>query len=262
MVVGSVPYLNAVPLTWGLHRVGFRGTLVFGTPAELSQWLVQGKISVGLVPIAEYLRGVGDGLVPNIAIGSDGVVCSVLVISKSPLHQVETVAVDRGSRSSVLLLKVLLAERYGIVPTLFPMEPNLEAMLAHADAALLIGDAALEVQPRPSWQVVDLGQEWKALTGLPFVFAAWVVREGEEAARLVRWLSLAKEEGLRHLDEIAAEEAQKRGLEEAFVMRYLRHCICYDLTERHLESIQVFNRLCVKHRFLPELRPVRLIEAS
>ncbi|MEZ8219032.1 chorismate dehydratase [Candidatus Fervidibacteria bacterium JGI MDM2 SSWTFF-3-K9] len=262
MVIGSVPYLNAVPLTWALHKIGFRGTLVFGTPAQLSGWLEGGKIDAGLVPIAEYLRGVGTGIVAGVALASDGAVRSVLLISKVPIFQIETVAVDRGSRSSVMLLKVLLAERYGNVPVLFPTEPKLETMLSIADAALLIGDAALLAQTDPRWQVTDLGQEWKEMTGLPFVFAAWVLREGCPESELANWLVKAKVEGLKNLEAIVAEESQRRNLDENLVRYYLTECIRYDLTEAHMESIQTFNRLCVKHRFLPEIRNLRLIEAG
>lgn len=259
MVVGTVPYLNAVPLTWALHRIGFRGTLVYGTPAELSQYLERGVIDVGLVPIAEYLRGVGSSVVDGIAIASDGAVRSVLLVSKVPPFQLETVAVDRGSRSSVLLLKILLAERYGVFPILLPMEPQLELMLARADAALLIGDHALKAQPSPIWQVLDLGQEWKRMTGLPFVFATWVTRSEVNETELAIWLGQAKTEGLKHLKEIVQEESPKRGLDEATVHRYLTECISYDLTPVHLDSIHLFNRLCVRHGLLPALRAVRLV---
>ncbi|MFN3420898.1 MAG: menaquinone biosynthetic enzyme MqnA/MqnD family protein [Armatimonadota bacterium] len=261
MVVGSVPYLNAVPLTWALHKIGFRGTLVFGTPAQLSSWMEQGKIDAGLIPLAEYLRGVGSGIVADVSLAADGAVRSVLLVSKVPLFQIETVAVDRGSRSSVLLLKVILAERYGNVPVLFPMEPNLDLMLTKADAALLIGDAALLAQTSLRWQVIDLGQEWKELTGLPFVFAAWVIRGGANETELADWLVKSKIEGLRNLDIIVAEEVQKRNLDKSLVHHYLTECIKYDLTESHIESIRTFNRLCVKHRFLPEIRSIRLIGA-
>ncbi len=262
MVVGSVPYLNAVPLTWALHKIGFRGTLVFGTPAQLSSWMEQGKIDAGLIPVAEYLRGVGSGIVTGVSLAADGAVRSVLLVSKVPLFQLETVAVDKGSRSSVMLLKVILAERYGNVPVLFPMEPDLEAMLSRADAALLIGDAALSAQIQPRWQVIDLGQAWKELTGLPFVFAAWVLREGVNETELAGWLVRSKVEGLRNIDAIVVEESRKRNLDASFVRRYLTECIRYDLTESHIESIQTFNRLCVKHRLLPAIRSVRLIEAG
>jgi chorismate dehydratase len=262
VVIGSVPYLNAVPLTWALHKIGFRGTLVFGTPAQLSRWLEGGKIDAGLVPIAEYLRGVGGGIVAGVALASDGAVRSVLLVSKVPTFQIETIAVDRGSRSSVMLLKVLMAERYGNIPVLFPMEPDLEAMLSIADAALLIGDAALLAQVNPRWQVTDLGQEWKELTGLPFVFAAWVLREGCAESELANWLIKAKVEGLKNLEAIVAEESQRRNLDENLVRYYLTECIRYDLTEVHIESIQTFNRLCVKHRLLPGIRNIRLIESS
>lgn len=262
MVIGSVPYLNAVPLTWALHKVGFRGTLVFGTPAQLSIWLKAGKIDAGLVPIAEYLRGVGSGIVAGVALGAEGAVRSVILVSKVPTFQIETIAVDKGSRSSVLLLKVLLAERYGNAPVLFPMEPDLDEMLSRADAALLIGDAALLARPQPRWQVTDLGWEWKEMTGLPFVFAAWIVREGCDATELANWLVKAKIEGLKNLDTIVAEEAQRRNLDEGLVRHYLTECIRYDLSEAYLESIRTFNRLCVKHRFLPTIREVKLIEAG
>ncbi|MCS7264657.1 MAG: menaquinone biosynthesis protein [Armatimonadetes bacterium] len=257
MVIGSVPYLNAVPLTWALHKIGFRGTLVFGTPAQLSFWLEQGKIDAGLIPIAEYLRGVGYGVVADVALVSDGAVRSVLLVSKVPLFQIETVAVDKGSRSSVLLLKVLMAESFGLKPLLFPTEPDLEAMLAKADAALLIGDAALLAQISPHWQVFDLGQEWKNLTGLPFVFATWVI--GKEGFELASWLLKAKTEGLRNLDAIVVEESQKRNLDPELVRHYLTECIRYELTELHLKSIRTFAQLCVKHKFLPFVREVRLV---
>ncbi len=262
MVIGSVPYLNAVPLTWALHRVGFRGTLVFVIPSQLSVWLDQGKIDAGLIPIVEYLRGVGCGIVANVSLASDGAVRSVLLVSKVPTFQIETVAVDKGSRSSVLLLKVLMAEHYGITPVLFPTEPDLEFMLEKADAALLIGDAALLAQVKPHWQVIDLGQEWKNLTGLPFVFAAWVIGSEEKETELATWLIKAKVEGLKNLETIIAEEAQKRNLDENFLRHYLTECIRYDLTDIHLESIRVFNEICVKHRFLPSIREVRLVSAS
>ncbi len=251
MVVGTVPYLNAVPLTWALHRIGFRGTLVYGEPVQLSQWLERGVVDVGLVPIAEYLRGVGNGIVEGIAIASDGAVRSVLLVSKVPPFQLETVAVDKGSRSSVLLLKILLTEVYGVSPILLPMEPQLDLMLERADAALLIGDHALKAQPLPRWQVLDLGQEWKAMTGLPFVFATWVTRNEVNETELASWLAQAKAEGLKRLKEIVHEEAQKRSLDRTTVHHYL--------TPVHLDSIHLFNRLCVRHGLLPALRTVRLV---
>lgn len=262
MVVGSVPFLNAVPLTWALHKIGFRGTLVLGTPAQLSRWLESRKIDAGLIPISDYLQGVGSGIVAGVALAADGAVRSVLLVSKVPISQIETVAVDKGSRSSVMLLKVLLAERYDNVPVLLPVEPDLDEMLSRADAALLIGDAALLAQSHPRWQVTDLGQEWKELTGLPFVFAAWVLMEGSAENELANWLVRAKVVGLRNLETIVAEALQRHNLDENLVHHYLTECIRYDLTEVHLESIRTFNRLCVKHCLMQTTRDIRLVEAS
>lgn len=260
MVVGTVPFLNAVPLTWSLKGLGFPGTIVSGAPAELSQWLAGGRIDAGLIPIADYLRGIGHRIVDGIAISSDGAVCSVLVVSKTFLAEAETIAFDRGSKTSVLLLRVLLAERYGVRPLLIPMEPDVEVMLWRADAALLIGDAALTLIPKPQWKVTDLGAEWKTMTGLPFVFAVWAIREGvEDEKALAGWLKAAKEEGIQNLWRITEEEAQRRHLDADFVHRYLTKFISYDLTLDHLKAIRLFNDLAVRHGYLPSRRELHFV---
>jgi chorismate dehydratase len=257
MVIGTVSFLNAVPLTWALPRLGFDGEVVCGTPAELAQWLKQGRIDIGLIPIAEYLRGIGEVIVDGLGIASDGAVRSVAVFSHKPIGEVHNIAVDSGSRSSVLLLQVLWAKRFGILPPLSPMAPDLEQMLSHADAALLIGDAALRASLNASLLVWDLGAAWKELTGLPFVFAAWVARDEQIARQAASWLVAARAEGRRHLSAIIAEESERRNLPADLVQRYLTEHIRHDLTERHHQAVDLFAQMAFALGLLPSVRPVR-----
>lgn len=257
MVIGSVPFLNAVPLTWALPRLGFDGRLVYSTPAQLAEWLQQGRIDVGLIPLAEYLRGIGEIIVDGLGIAADGAVRSVAVFSRKPISEVRSIAVDSGSRSSVLLLQVLWAKRFGILPSLSPMAPDLEQMLSHSDAALLIGDTALRASLNSSLLVWDLGAAWKELTGLPFVFAAWVARDEQIARQAALWLVAARAEGRRHLPTIVAEESERRHLPPDLVQRYLTEHIRHDLTEQHHQAVDLFSQMAVELGLLPSVRPVR-----
>ncbi|MCS7225017.1 MAG: menaquinone biosynthesis protein [Armatimonadetes bacterium] len=259
MTIGTVPYLNAVPLVWGLPVVGYDGEVCYGSPAELASWLQKGEIDGGLIPIAEYFQGVGDAVVDGIALASDGAVGSVLLVSKIPTFHIQSVSVDRGSRTSVLLLRILLAERYGVYPVLLATEPDVEVMLRKTDAALLIGDAALALQKDPAWIITDLGAEWKEMTGLPFVFAAWALREGSDQKRLARLLTDAKQEGIKNLPTIIAEEAERRRLDRSLVADYLTSRIQYDLTDRHLQSIYLFAEKCRRQGLIKSVRSIRLI---
>ena len=257
MVIGSVPFLNAVPLTWALPHLGFYGTLVYGTPTPLAAWLQQGRIAVGLIPIADYLRGIGEVILGGLGIAADGAVRSVAVFSRMPISEVHNIAVDLGSRSSVLLLQVLWAKRFGVLPSLSPMAPDLEQMLLRADAALLIGDTALQASLNSSLLVWDLGAAWKELTGLPFVFAAWVTRDEQTARQAAFWLVAARAEGRRPLPTIVAEESERRRLPPDLVQRYLTEHIRHDLTERHHQAVDLFAQMAHELGLLPSVRPVR-----
>lgn len=257
MVIGSVPFLNAVPLTWALPRLGFDGRLVYGTPAQLAEWLQQGAIDVGLIPVAQYLRGVGEVLIDRLGIAADGVVRSVAVFSHQPLTAPRTIAVDAGSRSSVLLLQVLLRWRWGLTPQLVPMEPDLERMLAVTDSALLIGDAALRASLNTQLHAWDLAAAWKEWTGLPFVFAAWVARDEEVARKIAPLLFAAHAEGVRRLPTIVAEEAERRHLPAEVVQHYLTEHIRHTLSEVHHEAVQRFARAAAEIGALSTVRTIR-----
>ncbi|WP_406429076.1 menaquinone biosynthetic enzyme MqnA/MqnD family protein [Streptomyces sp. NBC_01589] len=189
--VGHIQFLNCLPLYWGLARTGTLLDLELSkdTPEKLSEQLVRGDLDIGPITLVEYLRN-ADQLVafPDIAVGCDGPVMSCVIVSQRPLEELDgaRVALGSTSRTSVRLAQLLLAERYEVTPDYYTCPPDLGLMMQEADAAVLIGDAALRASlhdaPRLGLQVHDLGQMWKEWTGLPFVFAVWAARKDYLAA--------------------------------------------------------------------------------
>ncbi|MGH4032428.1 menaquinone biosynthetic enzyme MqnA/MqnD family protein [Actinomycetota bacterium Odt1-20B] len=183
--VGHIQFLNCLPLYWGLARTGALLDLELSkdTPEKLSEQLVRGELDIAPVTLVEFLRN-ADELVafPDLAVGCDGPVMSCVIVSQVPLDQLDRARVALGStsRTSVRLAQLLLAERYGVRPDYYTCPPDLGLMMQEADAAVLIGDAALRANlhdgPRLGLDVYDLGQMWKDWTGLPFVFAVWAAR--------------------------------------------------------------------------------------
>src|SRR4051794_33246388 len=190
--VGHIQFLNCVPLYWGLARTGtlLDVQLTKDTPEKLSKQLIDGDLDIGPVTLMEYLQH-ADELValPDIAVGCDGPVMSCVIVSQLPLDRLdgERVALGSTSRTSVRLAELLLTERYGVAPDYFRCPPDLALMMQEAQAAVLIGDAALRASlhdaPRLGLEVHDLGLMWKEWTGLPFVFAIWAARRDYFAAR-------------------------------------------------------------------------------
>ncbi len=202
---GIVHYLNSWPLAWTfLRRQGPAwAEPVYLPPSRVADGLASGDLEVGLVPSAELQRIPGLAVVPGLCIASQHEVKSVLLVSQVPPERIRRVALDESSRTSAVLVQLLLAERHGVRPEVAPFRPELEAMLATADAALLIGDPALRVDRR-GLHVVDLAAEWRALTGLPFVFAVWAVAKDVERELAAREIVPLLERSL------AAAEARAR----------------------------------------------------
>ncbi|MEE1751829.1 menaquinone biosynthesis protein [Streptomyces sp. SP18CS02] len=214
--VGHIQFLNCMPLYWGLARTGTLLDLELSkdTPEKLSEQLVAGDLDIGPITLVEYLRN-ADRLVafPDLAVGCDGPVMSCVIVSQRPLEQLDgaRVALGSTSRTSVRLAQLLLAERYGVEPDYYTCPPDLGVMMQEADAAVLIGDAALRASlhdaPRLGLQVHDLGLMWKEWTGLPFVFAVWAVRR-DYLAREPRLTSQVHEAFLASRD-LSLEEVPK-----------------------------------------------------
>ena len=265
--IGAVSFVNTIPLIEGLQDDP-RVLLTRDLPARLADQLVDDQIDVGLIPAVEYLRGVGGEIVPGICIAAHGAVRTVKVFSQIPLETAEEIAVDRGSRSSIALLRVLLAEKFGISPDLHVIEPRPEALFAQMPTVLVIGDRADEVDAT-GLHVYDLGELWYALTGLPFVFAAWVMREtlsdtGESGKReqIVTVLREARARGFARLRELAEEEGARRKVTSEFLVSYWTDCVHYELGERELEGLRKFGELAAKHHLIPQERVVVMRSAG
>ncbi|GAA2266118.1 chorismate dehydratase [Streptomyces ruber] len=233
--VGHIQFLNCMPLYWGLARTGtlLDFELTKDTPEKLSEKLVHGDLDIGPITLVEFLRH-ADELVafPDIAVGCDGPVMSCVIVSKGPLDQLDgaRVALGSTSRTSVRLAQLLLAEHIGVGPSYYTCPPDLALMMQEAEAAVLIGDAALRANlidgPKYGLQVHDLGALWKEWTGLPFVFAVWAARreyaEREpEVTRQVHEAFLASRDlSLVEVDKVAEQAARWEAFDEKVLERY------------------------------------------
>lgn len=236
--LGAVSYLNAQPLIHGLEQEpGLR--LQQDVPSRVAERLHAGELDLGMIPSIEYAFG-EYAIVPGIAVGSRGPVRSVLLYHSRPLEDVRRVALDTSSRTSVALLKILFSERLGRDPEYVPMPPGLEDMLATADAALLIGDPALD--QRTDVPRLDVGEEWTRLTGLPFVYAFWAGPRGVVTPRGVERLQAALLAGCDALPEIALRHAAGDAERAAVYADYLRTNVVYRLEGDEIAGLREFYR--------------------
>ncbi|MFE1792765.1 menaquinone biosynthetic enzyme MqnA/MqnD family protein [Streptomyces sp. NPDC059525] len=233
--VGHIQFLNCLPLYWGLARTGtlLDMELTKDTPEKLSERLVQGDLDIAPVTLVEFLRH-ADQLVAlqDIAVGCDGPVMSCVIVSQVPLEQLDgaRVALGSTSRTSVRLAQLLLAEQYGVRPDYYTCPPDLGLMMQEAEAAVLIGDAALRASlhdaPRLGLTVHDLGRMWKEWTGLPFVFAVWAARKDylarePEIVREVHDAFLASRDlSLEEVVKVAEQAARWEAFDAGLLQRY------------------------------------------
>ncbi|PBC78225.1 futalosine synthase [Streptomyces sp. TLI_235] len=274
--VGHIQFLNCLPLYWGLARTGnlLDLDLTRDTPEKLSDRLVAGDLDIGPITCVEYLRHAEDLVVlPDIAVGSDGPVMSCVIVSKVPLADLDgrPVALGSTSRTSVRLARLLLEEREGVRPDYFSCPPDLDAMLARADAAVLIGDpalrASLQQAPSQGLAVHDLGAMWKDWTGLPFVFAVWAARRdylerspGTTAAVHRAFLE-SRDLSLTEAAKVAEQAARWESFDAPLLERYFTEALDYSLGGRQLAGIAEFaRRVAHDSGFAPDVT-VRLLES-
>jgi chorismate dehydratase len=251
--LGAVSYLNSEPHVHGLEGDP-RFRLEREVPSRVARRLSAGEVDLGLVPSIEYAFG-DYAIVPGIAVGSRGPVRSVCLFHHGPLERVRRVAVDTSSRTSAALVKILLRERLGRDPQYVPMGPGLVDMLAVADAALLIGDPALDQEGEVCR--LDLGEAWTRLTGLPFVFAFWAGRQGAVSAHGVRCLQSALSAGVAALPEIALRYAAGDPVRAAKYEAYLRENIVYRLGEDEQAGLREFFRRAHALSLIPAVPELR-----
>ncbi len=269
--VGHIQFLNCLPIYWGLVRSGalLDVELSKDTPDRLNDALVRGDLDIGPISLVEYLRHAEElVLLPDLAVGSDGPVLSVNLVAQRPLPELRRVALGSTSRTSVLLARMWLAEAHGVTPAYFDCPPELTAMLLEADAAVLIGDAALRATydaPRHGLDVYDLGTVWRDWTGLPMVFAVWAARRDYAQANpgLVKDVHAAfvrgRDEAMAHVDEVAAQAARWEPFDPATLVRYFR-TLDFSLGARQIEGLTEFARRAAAVGAVPPARTPEFAE--
>lgn len=262
LTVGHIAYANCAPFFRFLEAAGFQGDIVYGVPSQLNRMLACGQIDLSPSSSFEYADHWRDYLLlPGQSISSIGPVQSVLLFAPGDLQELDGVeiALTGESATSVNLLRILLQEFVGFpkVASGVP-EQAVEEIIAQGRPGLLIGDRALRagLSPPPGMRVYDLGELWYRFTGLPFVFALWIVRrdaaeaKAEDLARFAVQLAESRDLALANYPSMAQEAPERHWLGEERLVDYWQR-VSYDLSGEHLKGLELFFSLCVKHQLLP-----------
>ena len=274
--IGAVTYLNSKPLVEGLGELLPQTRIRLDYPSRLADDLVTGELDVALIPSIEYFRGHNYQILSDACVAAHGPVLSVKLYSRVPWGEIQTLALDEGSRTSATLARILLAERHGVFPKLEPLPLDHRTEDTSADAILLIGDRAISPPKERFLGTWDLGQEWFEWTGLPFVFAMWVANDGTSIARrqspdmngttvhtgngsangkarsgfldgdldvLGQALSESRNWGVSRLEQIARREAPQLGLTLSTTLDYLSVNLQYYLGHAERSGLRLFYEL-------------------
>jgi len=267
--ISAISYLNTAPLMWDFEHpeaASFDSASYFDfsytLPSQCATSLREGSADIGIIPAAAYVSIPHLAILPGVTIASRRAVRSILLISKVPPEKIQTVALDTSSMTSVALTKVLFTKWWGGTRRFKPMAPNIEAMLKQCDAGLVIGDPALQVD-RSRYITYDLAEEWIRLTGKPFVFAFWAVRQAALKAApcdldLATVFQESRDHGLRpeNLDRMAREWGPRLGLAQDAVKGYLTENIHYYLDPDCLEGMKLFYQYAHDCDALPSAPPL------
>ena len=250
MQIGAVSYLNSRPLIEGLEGLLPSANLVLDYPSRLADALSNGQLDVALIPSIEYFRRPGYEVISDACVAARGEVLSVKLYCRVHPGQIRTLALDEGSRTSAALTKVILAERYGVIPKTEPLRMESATTDSSADAVLLIGDRAMHSPEESFVEVMDLGQFWYDWTGLPFVFAMWVARREVNTEGVDEALSHARDLGIANVADIAREEAPRLGISETLAHKYLTRNLHYHLTSAERSGLKLFSELAAQHNLV------------
>ena len=266
--ISAISFLNTAPLMWDFeHGDAAKDFHIdYTIPSACAAALAANEADIGIIPAFTYAHIPGLVILPNIAIASKDRVRSILLISKKPIEDIRTVAADTSSRTSVALTQVLLTKFFGGPRELTPHPPQLDEMLRSHDAALLIGDSALQVPPNSAYQAYDLAQIWRERTGLPFVFAFWAVRldslsRKPDGLHLAHVFQQSRDHGLesQNLDVIAKEWAPKLRLTEADIRSYLTENIHYYLDRENHAGLKLFFQYAREIGLIPAVPELRFL---
>jgi chorismate dehydratase len=260
--VGCVPYVNARPLVHFFDELGEDSPVqvVYDVPANLPKLLQHGQAQAILVSSIEALQNPERRAVESVGICTEGPAESVRLFSKRPFDQIQSVALDQSSMTSNALCQILLTEKFGIQPFTRAEPPNLQIMLQQYDAALLIGDAGYEANSE-GLHVLDLGQAWSQMSGLPFVWALWVGKE-QLSSVLSLHLLTSMVWGLSNLDEVVIEAAERNQWPHERCEHYLLRTMKYEVGDREIQGLQLFGELIVRHRLATQASSPIWVEAA
>jgi len=265
--ISIVEYLNTAPLVRGFTHGPLRGKyeLSFTVPSQCAEALRSGAVDIAIIPAIEYQRTKGLVVLPGMCIASKRTVRSLLLVSKEPLRKVKRIALDRSSRSTQTLTRILCEKQWGIAPEFFEADPELNAMLERADAALLIGDPALRVALRGEralkmegvrLHVYDIVEEWRAMTNLPAVLAVWAGRPEVITKDIVDDFQASLDFGMQHLEEISAEAGEAMKLHPVELKRYLTENIDYRLDEENLRGLSRYFDLAAEMGLIGRVKEI------
>ena len=263
--VAAVSFLNARPLTEGLdEEPGVH--LISDVPSRLMKTLIEDRATVALCPVIDFqLSPVELSIVPAGAIGSDGPTLTVRVFSQVPMVEVTRVHTDGDSHTSVALLAVVFNELFGRLPEVKALESSdVNGSDIPPMTVLLIGDKVVRNEPDPALypHQLDLGEAWRRMTGLPFVFACWMARADHDLGNLPDILSRYRELNRNRVAEIAGTHAEASGWPEELAAEYLGEILRYDIGSRELEAIELFWKRCHELGLIGDLRPMKLYPNS
>jgi len=267
--ISAISYLNTAPLMWDFEHgeAGADFDISYTIPSACARQLSEGTADIGIIPAAAYATIPDFTIVPGVAIAARRAVRSILLVSKVRIAEARTVALDSSSLTSVALTKILFEKWLGGVRTYRAMAPNLDEMLADCDAALLIGDPALQVD-RGRYVTLDLAEEWIKRTGKPFVFAFWAIRQqallGQQPQRIANVFRTSRDHGVQpeNLEAIAQDWSPRLKLPLEAVRAYLVQNIHYYLDPPCLEGLTLFYRYGAEIGALPQAPELRFVEGA
>ena len=285
--ISIVQYLNTAPLIWGFSNGPLQGKydLSFTVPSQCSEDLRTGRADIAIIPAIEYQRIDNLVILPDMAIASKQQVRSLLIVSKKPIGQVQRFALDRSSRSTQALTRILCAEKWKIAPTFFEASPDLAEMLEQADAALLIGDPALRIslgiehhrQTGAEGQsicpaatlgisrsellyVYDVASEWRSLTELPAVLAVWAARPGVATPEVTADFLASRDFGLSRIAEISHDASLELELPAQAIETYLRRNIDFSLDSENRRGLHLYYQHAARLGLIPGAKPIEWVE--
>jgi chorismate dehydratase len=289
--ISIVEYLNTAPLVWGFTDGPLAGKydLSFTLPSQCAEALRAGEADIAIIPAIEYQRIENLVVMPEMAVAARGEVRSILVVARKPIELAKRIALDTSSRSSVALVKLLCRNFWGISPEFIPAEPDPAAMLASADAALVIGDPALRIalkleelaarEPNgngvccagdPADQAVpgvdtlfvyDVAHQWREMASLPCVLAVWAARRDAATPEVVADFLASRDYGLAHITDIAEGASLKLDLPAGPLEKYLRDNIDFSLSGENLRGLELYYRQCAEAGLIPAARPIEFATA-